>query len=285
MTTLRLVLHAKQAQNPQVRTAVAALRASGHRIEVRPTWEAGDAGRLADEARRLGIERVVAGGGDGTINEVAGGLLAAAGSEVAPALAIVPLGTANDFAHACRIPLDAEAALQLAARVEPRPIDVGRAGGRPFINVATGGFGTEITVETRPELKKFLEASFSGPDFSWAGRLLVLAVGNGRQAGGGHVLCPEAMLDDGLLDVSILPEPPPGERAEALRDLLREGKKALWRLAVSARLPWLQLEAPKPLQVNLDGEPISGASLRFEVLQGALRACLPEDAPVIRRSR
>jgi len=304
MTTLRLVLHAKQAQNPQVRTAVAALRASGHRIEVRPTWEAGDAGRLADEARRLGIERVVAGGGDGTINEVAGGLLAAAGSEVAPALAIVPLGTANDFAHACRIPLDAEAALQLAARVEPRPSDVGRAGGRAFINVATGGFGTEITVETRPELKKFLrgaaylvtglshlaelqpvEASFSGPDFSWAGRLLVLAVGNGRQAGGGHVLCPEAMLDDGLLDVSILPEPPPGERTGVLRDLLREGKKALWRLAVSARLPWLQLEAPKPLQVNLDGEPISGASLRFEVLQGALRACLPEDAPVIRRSR
>ena len=130
-----------------------------------------------------------------------------------------------------------------------------------------------------------VEARFSGPDFSWAGRLLALAVGNGRQAGGGHVLCPEAMLDDGLLDVSILPEPPPGERIGVLRDLLRKGKQALWRRAVSARLPWLQLEAPEPLQVNLDGEPISGASLRFEVLQGALRACLPEDAPVIRRSR
>jgi lipid kinase YegS len=202
----------------------------------------------------------------------------------------------------CGIPLDASAALELAASARPRPIDVGRVAGRLFINVATGGFGTTVTVETRPELKKALhgaayfitgmthledlrpvEARFTGPGFSWAGKLLVLAVGNGRQAGGGHVICPDAMLDDGLLDVSILPDLPHGERAGALRDLLKEGKTSLWRRAVTARIPWLELEAPEPMQVNLDGEPISGTKLRFEVLPGALRVCLPENIPVVAR--
>jgi lipid kinase YegS len=300
MSNVRLVLHGKQAQNPQVRAAVAAARAAGHEVEVRVTWEAGDAGRLAAEGRRAGVERVAAGGGDGTINEVAAGLLSESRGE-APSLAVLPLGTANDFAHTCGIPLDPAAAIELAARARPQPIDVGRVAGRFFVNVATGGFGTQITVETRPELKKVLrgaaylvtglahleelrpvEARFSGPGFSWGGRLLVLAVGNGRQAGGGHLLCPDALLDDGLLEVSILPDPPPGERADALRDLVRQGKASLWRRAVTARLPWVELEAPEAIQVNLDGEPISGTRLRFEVLPGALRGCLPEGVPVVR---
>jgi len=300
MTTVRLVLHGKQAQNPAVRAAVGETRAAGHRIEVRVTWEAGDAARLAEEASRLGIERVAAGGGDGTINEVAAGLLAARAGGRGPALCIVPLGTANDFAHACRVPLEPAAALRLATTATPRPIDVGRVAGRPFINMATGGFGTEITVETRPELKKALhgaayfitglthlaelrpvKARLSGPDFSWSGELLVLAVGNGRQAGGGHVLCPDARIDDGLLDLGILPDVARGQRAHALHELLHEGKVALWRHAVTARLPWLELTADAPVQVNLDGEPISGKSLRFEVLAGALEACLPEGAPVL----
>jgi lipid kinase YegS len=216
----------------------------------------------------------------------------------------VPLGTANDFAHACHIPLDPSTALRLSNSAEPRRIDVGHVAGRPFINMATGGFGTEITVETRPELKKALhgaaylitglthlaelrpvKASFTGPGFSWGGELLVLAVGNGRQAGGGHILCPDALVDDGLLDLSILPDVPHGERAAALHGLLHGGKVALWRHAVTARLPWVELAADEVVQVNLDGEPVSGKNLRFEILPGALEACLPEEAPVLRRVR
>lgn len=304
MTSVRLVLHGKQAQNAAVRDAVAAARAAGDNVEVRVTWEAGDAARFAEEAVRMGAGRIAAGGGDGTINEVVSGLLAGTGGGRPPAtLGVVPLGTANDFAHGCHIPLDPAAALRLVASAAPRLMDVGRVAGRPFVNVATGGFGTEITVETRPELKKALhgaaylitglthlaelrpvEARFTGPGFSWAGELLVLAVGNGRQAGGGHVLCPNALLDDGLLDVNILPNPARGQRAAALQALLREGKVALWRQAVSARLPWVELEAPEALQVNLDGEPISGTKLRFEVLPGALQVCAPEGSPVFGKS-
>jgi lipid kinase YegS len=301
MTTVRVVLHGKQSQNPDVHKAVAAERAAGHRIEVRVTWEAGDAARLAAEARHLGIERVVAAGGDGTINEVASGLLSATdGGEGVPVLAVMPLGTANDFARASRIPLDLAEALHLATTARPRRMDVGRVGGRLFVNLATGGFGTEITVETKPELKKVLhgaaylitglahlaelrpvEARLSGPGFTWAGGLLVIAVGNGRQAGGGHVLCPNALLDDGLFDISLLPDLPRAERPAALRELLRDGKPALWRHAVTERLPWVEMEAPESIQINLDGEPISGRKLRFEILPGALEVCLPEGTPVL----
>jgi lipid kinase YegS len=302
MTTMRLVLHGKQAQNPAVRAAVSAERAAGHHIDVRVTWEAGDGARLAEEASRLGIERVAAGGGDGTINEVAAGLLSARENGRGPALCIVPLGTANDFAHACHIPLEAPAALHLATTGTPRPIDVGSVAGRPFINMATGGFGTEVTVETRPELKKALhgaaylitglthlaelrpvKARLAGPAFSWSGELLVLAVGNGRQAGGGHILCPDARVDDGLLDLGLLPDVARGQRARALGELLRDGKVALWRHSVTVRLPWIELTADEPVQINLDGEPISGKTLRFEVLPGALDACLPEESPVLGR--
>src|SRR5262245_13108267 len=268
MATERLVLHGKQAQNPAVRAAVAAERAAGHHVEVRVTWEGGDGARLAAEASRIGVERVAAGGGDGTINEVVAGLLSARNeANSGPALAVIPLGTANDFAHACHIPLDPAGALHLATTAKPRQIDVGRVAGRPFINMATGGFGTEITVETRPELKKALhgaaylvtglahlaelrpvKASFTGPGFSWSGELLVLAVGNGRQAGGGHILCPDALIDDGLFDLTILPDVPRGERAAALRELLVDGKGALWRHAVSARLPWVELSADEDVQ-------------------------------------
>jgi len=303
MADVRLVLHGKQAQNPAVRAAVAAARASGHGVEVRVTWESGHAAEFAKEASLLGIPRVAAGGGDGTINEVVSGLLAGGAGGKGAALAVVPLGTANDFAHGCHIPLDPSAALGLAATAVTRPMDVGWVDGRPFVNVATGGFGTEITVETRPELKKALhgaaylitglthlaelrpvKARFTGPGFSWAGELLVLAVGNGRQAGGGHVLCPEALLDDGLLDVNILPSLPRRERAAAFSALLREGKPALWHQVVNARLPWLELEAPDAIQVNLDGEPISGTKLRFEVLPGALEVCVPAGSPLFGRA-
>jgi len=113
--------------------------------------------------------------------------------------------------------------------------------------------------------------------------LLVLAIANGRQAGGGHVLAPEALLDDGLLEIGILPDLPPGERASALHRLLHEGKVSLWRRSITARLPWVELTADEPVRVNLDGEPISAQTLRFEILPGALEACLPEQTPVLRK--
>lgn len=72
----RLILTGKKAGRPDVRDAVERVRRNGHDVEVRVTWERGDATRLVTEAAREGIERVIAGGGDGSVNELATGLAA-----------------------------------------------------------------------------------------------------------------------------------------------------------------------------------------------------------------
>ena len=173
------------------------------------------------------------------------GLIEAAGdSQSATPLAILPLGTANDLAHACRIPLDPLGALRLAVSGATAAVDVGRVGGRPFMNLATGGFGTQVTVATPNDLKKILGGAaylltgvthfssirparirLAGPDLNWEGAALVIGVGNGRQAGGGHQLCPTALLNDGLLDVTVLPHVPGEEVLPALRALLARGAR------------------------------------------------------------
>ncbi|MGD9644800.1 MAG: lipid kinase YegS [Pirellulales bacterium] len=296
--SLFVVLHGKQAGNPQVREAVAAVRQAGHRVDVRVTWEAGDAPRMVREAVANHVDTVVAGGGDGTINQVVDALVCAGGDSIGaderPALGILPLGTANDFAHANEIPLDPVAALKQIANSPARAIDVGRVGERTFVNVATGGFGTQVTVETSEDLKRVLggaaylltgltrfssihgsTGSFRGPDFAWQGKFLVLAVGNGRQAGGGHLLCPNAWIDDGLLDVSILPDVALVDLPAALGNLMRGGVAAVEQTVVRVRVPWLEIRSDSPLDINLDGEPISGREFRFEVRPGAIRAHLP----------
>ena len=296
--SLFIVLHGKQAANARVRQAVAAQRKAGHKVEVRVTWEAGDVRRMVSEAIDSGADTVVAGGGDGTINEVVDALVRHVDKQpaavVGPALGILPLGTANDFARAAGIPLDPVAALEQIVDSEPVCIDVGRAGERTFINVATGGFGTQVTVETSEDLKRLLggtaylltgltrfnsihssAGSFRGPNFAWQGKFLVLAVGNGRQAGGGHVLCPRALLNDGLLDVSILPDVDLADLSTALGNLLRGGLAAVEQTVIRAQVPWLEIRSEMPLNINLDGEPIAGHEFRFDVAAGAVRAHLP----------
>ncbi|MEB3901348.1 lipid kinase YegS [Pseudomonas putida] len=286
-----LILHGKQAMNEEVRRAVGALRERGWMLDVRLTWEAGDAQRLVGEALAAGYPHVVAGGGDGTLRDIAEAMGQASHSA---SLALLPLGTANDFAKAAGVPLEPEAALNLLEQ-PARAVDLGKVGDQLFLNMATGGFGSQVTANTSEDLKKVLGAAaylftglsrfselqaasveLQGPDFHWQGDLLALGIGNGRQAGGGHVLCPDAMVDDGLLDIGILPAPQ--EMVGALRELLAgEG------LFIRARLPWVEIKGSQGLDINLDGEPLQADSLRFEACPGALRLHLPEDSPVLSR--
>ena len=105
MKHIRISLNGKGAGNPQVRDAINQMREEGQPLEVRSTWEGGDAARFAQKAMSDGVDVLIAGGGDGTVNEIVNGLLEV---DQAPkmALGILPLGTANDFARGCGIPLD-----------------------------------------------------------------------------------------------------------------------------------------------------------------------------------
>ena len=105
-----LILHGKGAGNDDLREAITTLREEGFDIAVRVTFEKGDGDRYVKEAIALQAETVVAGGGDGTINEVATAL-AASSADHRPVLGILPLGTANDFATSVGIPEEMEPAL------------------------------------------------------------------------------------------------------------------------------------------------------------------------------
>ncbi|MCE5362915.1 lipid kinase YegS [Pseudomonas anguilliseptica] len=289
-----LILHGKQALNAEVRTAVEVRRAQGWQLDVRVTWEAGDAQRLVNEALAAGYPTLIAGGGDGTLRDVAEAMALA---KTQASLALLPLGTANDFARAAGVALEPQAALALLD--EPaQPIDLGEVDGQVFLNMATGGFGSNVTANTSEELKRVLGGAayfltgltrfaevrssfgrFAGPDFQWEGEFLALGIGNGRQAGGGHVLCPQAQVNDGLLDVCIVPAAT--DVVGTLGTLLSGGINGLQSVAMSARVPWLEVEAPEGLDLNLDGEPMESRQLRFVALPAALRVHLPVQSPLL----
>ncbi|KLD71535.1 lipid kinase YegS [Xanthomonas pisi] len=301
----RLILNGKSTDNLDLREAVGELRNRGVQLEVRVTWEEGDAERYVAEAVADGVQTVVAAGGDGTLSEVAAALAHHHGdADSLPSLGLVPLGTANDFATAANVPIEPLHALNLIAERPAHAIDLLRIdtahGPHWCANVASGGFGTQVTVETDEGLKKMLgglaylitgmsrlgridpiSARFSGPDFSWEGEFIALGLGNGRQAGGGQALCPEALIDDGLLDVTIVPALN-GEVAATLGTLVTGGKQAaLERVAVRARLPWLEILSQQPLTLNLDGEPETSLHFHIDCVPARLRMHLPVDCPLL----
>lgn len=305
---IMLVLNGKSAGEEPVRDAVMAMREAGMPLAVRVTWEGGDAERYVREAVEAGAVTVIAGGGDGTLSEVAEALAHFdADADGLPTLGLLPLGTANDFATATCIPEEPEAAMQLVRDTPPHHMDLLRIqhDGRDHwcANLASGGFGTEVTVETHETLKSMLgglayvitglgklgniepqHARFTGPDFEWEGDFIALGIGNGRQAGGGQVLCPDALVDDGLLDLTVIP-PLEGEVMNTLGSVLMEGAEAaLDRVSVRAQLPWVEIRPAKPLTLNLDGEPVKSTAFRIECVPSRVRMHLPGSCGLVSSS-
>ena len=301
----RLILNGKSAGDDAVREAVQALRDAGVALDVRVTWEGGDAERYVAEAIADGVGTIIAGGGDGTLSEVVTTLAhRGEAADALPVLGLLPLGTANDFATAAGICAAPDVALRLVRDAPAAAIDLLKlqANGETHwaANLASGGFGTEVTTETHEGLKKWLgglayvltglsrlgrieplRARLHGPDFAWEGEFIALGIGNGRQAGGGQALCPDALIDDGLLDVTIVP-PLEGELLTTFGTAMTEGKlAALDDVAVRRQLQWIEIDAADALTLNLDGEPVEAGHFRIHCVPKRLRMQLPADCPLL----
>jgi lipid kinase YegS len=295
--TVRVILNGKVAGNDALRAAVARQRAAGHRIDVRVTWEKGDARRFVSEAGT--VDLLIAAGGDGTLNEVLHGLMDLS-EATRPVLGIVPLGTANDFASGCGIPRDPAKGLALCMRGEAVPIDIGKANDHWFINAASSGFGAEITATTSPELKRLLgpaaytvmgailainlhhyKGSLILPDREITGSGLVAIVGNGRQTGGGIQVAPRACIDDGLLDVLVVRQISPTALLAAARELQQlpaDGQYiSYWQT------PWLEVHPEEAIPVNLDGEPLSFTTVRYAAVPKAIQLIVPPNCQLLSR--
>ncbi|NLR79236.1 diacylglycerol/lipid kinase family protein [Chitinophaga eiseniae] len=188
-------------------------------FEVNIAWLAylGHGADLAREAVQNGVHTVVAVGGDGSINEIAQGLV---GSNTA--MAILPLGSGNGLARALKIPLDINKALQLIVRNKQRPIDVGYANEHLFLSNAGVGFDALIAEQFRHNTKRGLSGyaklvlrSFSSYDpaeydIDIDGKTIqtkafLLTVANGNQFGYEFKLAPKASVFDGQLDLCVMP--------------------------------------------------------------------------------
>ncbi|NWK55783.1 lipid kinase YegS [Verrucomicrobiaceae bacterium N1E253] len=292
----RLIINGKKAGLDPVRDAVFQAREFAE-MEVRPTWEGGDVQRLVAEAAAEGCQRIIAGGGDGTVNEAVDAILQLPADQQ-PELALLPLGTANDFATACTIPADYGQALRLAQTGTAVPVDAARANERHFINVASAGFGAQVTTSTPVALKNFLGGgayTLSGlvqavnftpyagtvraPGVEMDHELVIGAVCNGRQAGGGQQLAPKAVINDGLFDVVSLRSFPADAVSQVIRELLDSDVDGEY--VQRRQVAWLESSSEVPIPVNLDGEPIESTHIRFEVVPGAVRMVLPAKCPLL----
>jgi YegS/Rv2252/BmrU family lipid kinase len=268
-------------------------------FDARFTEHAGHARTLAHDEAKAGRKLVVALGGDGTISEVADGLVAAGGRTE---LGIIPRGTGGDFRRTLGIENQLFAAAERVRKSLPRSVDVGRIcyvahGGaeasRHFINVASFGFSSVVAQRANDSSKRlggrvsFLSAVVRSlltydnaevtvsVDGGEARRMtvLMLAVGNGRFFGGGMKICPEAKLDDGSLDLVAV-----GDlgRLEVLAKIHRiySGEHLAMKEVRALRCRRLRVApvaADAEIPVEVDGETPGRLPASFEILEGALR--------------
>jgi lipid kinase YegS len=295
---IQLILNGKAAGNDAFRTAIVQQWAVGHRIKVRVTRKEGDARRFAAEAGDADL--LIVAGGDGTLNELVHGLMDLP-KAARPALGVLPLGTANDFASGCGIPRDPEQALALCLEGQPVAIDVGKANEHWFLNAASVGFGAAVTATTPPELKRLLgpaaytvmgailamnvhhyRGRLTLPDREITGSGPVAIVGNGRQTGGGVQVTPRARIDDGLLDVLVVRQIPPIAlltAARELQELSADGEYISYQ-----QTPWAEVYPEEAIPVNLDGEPVRFTNVRYEAVPRAIRLVVPPNCPLLSAS-
>ncbi|MFL5991029.1 MAG: lipid kinase [Rubrobacteraceae bacterium] len=273
-------------------------------VTLGPTYAVRDPVRLPETVRDIledGSEYrvLILGGGDGSVSSVVDFL---AHRDVT--LGLLPLGTANDFARTLEIPVDIEQACQTIAHGKVVDVDLGLARDNYYVNVASTGLSVKVTQALSSRLKKIgalaypmaaIRAFFEHEPFSARltfpdgdqepveyGRLLHLAVGNGRFYGGGIVVAPEASIDDRRLDVLAIEL----GRPRTLLGVARYLKSADFIRMEGVhhhRTERVRLETDPELPINIDGEVVTSTPQDFAVDHNALKVIVPRESAAARQ--
>jgi diacylglycerol kinase (ATP) len=269
------------------------------------TYAIRDPVRLPETVREVlhegsGYRLLVLGGGDGSVSSVVDFL---AHHDVI--LGLLPLGTANDFARTLGIPSDIEGACQTIAGGKVVDVDLGLAGDNYYVNVASVGLGVGATQALSPWLKKSagplaypaaaIKAFLSHEPFSARltfpdgdhepveyGRLLQVAVGNGRFYGGGMVVAPESGIDDRSLDIYAI-------EMGRHRDLigvaryLKSGDFIRSESVSHYCTERVRLETEPDLSINIDGEVVAKTPQDFSMAHNALKVLVPPESTAASR--
>lgn len=263
---------------------MAAWSAAGRTTAVVETRRRGDAERLAREAADSGIGLVLAAGGDGTVNEIVNGLVAA---DRQPTLGVLPLGTANVLARELGLPLDPVAAATALAGGQARPAHLGLVNGRRFVMMAGVGFDAQVVAAVRPEAKqRFGRLAYAATTAGlWvkgrssryrlqAGDTAVevgsVIVANGRHYAGGFIACPAASLSRPELSLCLLRS---STRPQVLATALALGiGQIAWAPGVRhLSAPILHVDGPADEPVQADGDIVGTLPATFSVAPETLR--------------
>lgn len=239
------------------------------------------------------VDAVIVGGGDGTLNAAAPGLM-----QTGLPLGILPLGTANDFARTLGIPASLEQAVKIIADGRLRAVDLGEVNQHLFLNVSSIGFSAELARNLTAESKKrwgvggyalaalrLLRQSrpFSATLVHQGQRVPIktvqVSVGNGRFYGGGMTVEQRATPDDGLLDVYSL-EVQHSWQLIALLPFLRRGTHGRWRNVRAFSTTEVTIETRRPHYINADGEIIGQTPAHFRLIARALQVYAPDGESV-----
>jgi YegS/Rv2252/BmrU family lipid kinase len=242
---------------------------------------------LATAAVAVG-ETAVAFGGDGLIGAVAEAVRHGDGL-----LGVLPGGRGNDFARTLGIPLEPDAACEILVAGAVRKVDLGMAGSRTFIGIASCGFDSDanrIANETRVvrgslvyaygairALVRWRPASFEVTIDGAAPRRVTgytVAAANSKAYGGGMLLAPDASLEDGMLDVVIV-EDVPKLRFLRLLPTVFKGTHVRQPNVHVARGNAVGISADRPFTMYADGDPIAELPVTVRVLPAAVRVIVP----------
>ncbi len=246
---------------------------------------------LASDAVKGAYGRIISVGGDGTLNEVVNGILKADGD---PELAILPVGTCNDFIKAIRIPKDLANACNVISTGESKRFDVALVGDRYCINAA--GIGFDVAIVKDLQKSKLLRGfatylayvlrnafSYQGLNLTLVnGRVhferqaLMLTVANGVCFGGGFKIAPDADASDGMLNAILLKDMKPLKRLSALPHFF-DGSHLKLKETESFLTNELKIVADNPLTVQIEGELVEWPSneINISVLPQRLKILVP----------
>ena len=247
-----------------------AFRAQGWAVDIVRTEGPGHGQELAAQAVSQGAKHIVAVGGDGTVHEVANGLLR---TDTDAALGVIPVGSGNDFAKILGVygydPIRAVARLVTA---RSRRYDAGRVLGEWFINSVGFGFGPAV-VQTRnrmthlrgflsylvPIVRTFFKFEppvfdIAAPGFRERGYMMMVEVCNGTTAGGSYRFAPDADPADGKMDVCVIRRVSLPRFLVALPRMLRGTHTAMREVAMVKTAKLVVRTPEQPLVVHVDGE-------------------------------
>ncbi len=282
-----------------------ALRSNGIVFDVHLTAGPGDAVVAVRAALRDGFGRIVAVGGDGTLNEVVNGFFDPGGEPLntEALLGLLPSGTGGDFRRSVNIPRSPDAGAQIIAGGSQRRIDAGRivfgdGSTRFFINIADCGIGGDVVAAVNRSRYKgggvrgsavFLGISlrtlltFSGRrvrvvldgDVVIEETVESVVVANGRYFGGGMRIAPNAALDDGLFDVVVVQEMGRRRSLSSLPSLYRGTHTRNPRVQIR-RAARVEVEAlGRELLFDVEGDQLGQTPATVTCLNGAINLCAP----------